>query len=192
VPSAGRAAGQPFVASRGRLGAVGETVSPSIDAPETVMTASIPAWVPVLFVALAFVGYRLSQPRTVRPGKLLLIALAMFAWSLYGLLGSFGLAPLALLLWALGYGAALTLGVRHFTAQGLTTVGDQVHLPGSWVPLGLLMGIFSVRFVLGTAMAMHSPMLQDLAFIAGVSLVLGMLSGGFGARALAALRAQQA
>jgi hypothetical protein len=152
------------------------------------MTASIPAWVPVLFVALAFLGYRLSLPRTVRPAKLLLIALAMFAWSLYGLVGSFGLAPLALLLWALGYGAALTLGVRYFSAQGLTAVGDQVRMPGSWVPLGLLMGIFSVKFVLGAAMAMRAPMLHDLAFIAGVSLVLGTLSGGFGARALAALR----
>lgn len=152
------------------------------------MTASIPAWVPVLFVALAFLGYRLSMPRTVRPGKLLLIALAMLAWSLYGLVGQFGLAPLALLLWVLGYGAALTLGARYFSAQGLTAVGDRVHMPGSWVPLALMMGIFSARFVLGAATAMHSPMLHDAAFIAGTSLVLGVLSGGFGARALAALR----
>jgi len=142
------------------------------------MTASIPAWVPVLFVALAFLGYRLSLPRTVRPGKLLLIALAMFAWSLYGLLGSFGPAPLALALWVLGYGLALSLGVQYFSAQGPTTVGDRVHMPGSWVPLGLLMGIFSVKFVLGAAMAMRSPMLHDLAFIAGISLLLGLLSGG--------------
>lgn len=152
------------------------------------MTATIPTWVPVLFVALAWLGYRPSQPRTVRPGKLLLVALGMFAFSLYGLVGTFGLAPLALGLWLLGYALSMTLGARHFTARGLTAVGELVRMPGSWVPLALLMGIFMAKFVLGAAMAVRSPMLHDLAFIAGMSGVLGVLSGGFGARALAALR----
>lgn len=152
------------------------------------MTATIPTWVPFLFVALAFIGYRLSLPRTVRPGKLLAIAVAMFGFSLFGLLGAFGLAPLALVLWLAGYAAAVVLGARHFSSGDLKAQDGQVRMPGSWVPLALLLGIFAAKFVLGFAQGTHSPMLQHTAFIGALSVVLGGLSGGFGARALAVQR----
>jgi hypothetical protein len=46
------------------------------------MIASIPVWVPVLFLVLLTLGYRQSLARTVRPGTLVVIALAMFGFSL--------------------------------------------------------------------------------------------------------------
>ena len=64
------------------------------------MLASIPVWVPILLLGLVFLGYRQSLPRTVKPGTLVAVALAMFAFSLYGVVGTFGAEPLALLLWA--------------------------------------------------------------------------------------------
>lgn len=152
------------------------------------MPASFPVWVPFLFLGLVLLGYRLSRPRTVRPGALMGLALAMLGLSLYGIVGAFGESPLALALWATGYAVAVVLGARQLGARGMTAVGHSVHVPGSWVPLALLMGIFAAKFVLGFATGMRSPLLHHGGFVAAMSTALGALSGGFGARAVAVQR----
>lgn len=152
------------------------------------MPASIPTWVPVLFLGLVFLGYRQSLPRTVKPGTLAAIALAVFGFSLYGVVSAFGPEPLALALWAAGYAVAVALGTKHFASRGLAAVGTSVRVPGSWVPLTLLLTIFAAKFVLGFAAGVRSPLLHHFGFIATMSMVLGALSGGFGARAVAVHR----
>jgi len=156
------------------------------------MPASIPVWVPFLFAGLVLLGYRQSRPRTVKPSVLVAIALAMFGLSLYGVVSAFGADPLALLSWAKGYALAVTLGARYLAPRGLEAVGTSVRVPGSWVPLALLMAIFAAKFALGFAAGMHSPLLHNAVFIVGMSAVLGALSGGFGARALAVHRCANA
>ena len=152
------------------------------------MLASIPVWVPVLFLGLVFLGYRQSLPRAVKPGTLVAVALAMFAFSLYGVVGTFGAEPLALLLWAAAYAMAVFLGATFFAPRGLAAVGTSVHVPGSWVPLVLLLSIFAAKFALGFAAGVRSPLLHHFGFITTMSAVLGALSGGFGARAVAVHR----
>jgi hypothetical protein len=152
------------------------------------MPASIPSWVPVLFLVLVVVGYRQSRPRTVRPGTVFAVALAMVGLSLYGVVSAFGLDPLALSQWVLCYAAAVAVGAKYFFARGLTAVGASVRIPGSWLPLVSLITIFAAKFVLGFAAAVGSPVLHEAWFIAGVSGVLGAMSGGFAARAVAVRR----
>lgn len=152
------------------------------------MSSFIPPWVPVLFLVLVFLGYRQSLPRTVKPGTLVAIALAMFGLSLYGVVGAFGAEPLALLLWASGYALAIGAGARYFASRGMTVVGSKVRMPGSWVPLWLLLAIFAAKFLLGFMAGVHSPLLHSIGFVAVMSTVLGALSGGFGARAVAVHR----
>lgn len=152
------------------------------------MLASVPVWVPVLLLGLVFVGYRQSLPRTVKPMTLVAVALAMSGLSLYGVIGSFGAELPALLAWAAGYAVTLLLGARRFGSHGMSAIGASVRIPGSWVPLVLILAIFSARFALGFAAGVQSPVLHQAGFIAAMSAVLGMLSGGFGARALAVHR----
>jgi hypothetical protein len=152
------------------------------------MPASIPTWVPALFFGLVYLGYRQSLPRTVKPSTLVAIALAMLGLSLYGVVRAFGNEPLALLTWAMGYAIAAVLGASHFASRGLAAIGTSVRVPGSWVPLALMLAIFAAKFALGFAAGMRSPLLHDIGFIATVSSVLGALSGGFGARAVAVHR----
>jgi hypothetical protein len=141
-----------------------------------------------LFLALVFVGYRQSLPRTVKPSTLVAIALAMLGLSLYGVVEAFGPEPLALLPWACGYALAVAVGAGYFASLGITAVGTSVRIPGSWVPLMLLLALFAAKFGLGFAAGVRSPLLDDAGFIAVISGVLGALSGGFGARAVAAHR----
>lgn len=152
------------------------------------MLAAIPAWVPALLLGLVVLGYRQSQPRVVRPQALVAVALAMFGLSLFGVVSAFGGDPIALLAWAAGYAATLRLGARPFGAGRLSAVGTSVHVPGSWVPLALILAIFAAKFLLGFAAGVHAPWLHQAGFVAAMSAVLGALSGGFGARALAVHR----
>lgn len=152
------------------------------------MTASIPVWVPVVFLALVFLGYRQSFARTVRPNTVASMALGMLAFSLYGVIAAFGPVGFALGLWVAGYAGAAFMGSRMVASERMAMVGTSVHIPGSWVPLALLLSIFAAKFALGFAAGVQSPVLQSAGFVAAMSAVLGALSGGFGARALAVHR----
>jgi hypothetical protein len=152
------------------------------------MHASIPVWVPAVLLALLALGYRLSRTRAVRPAALAAIAAAMFGFSLYGVASAFGVDLLALLVWLAAYSAAAIGGARLVSSAGMAKVGGQIIVPGSWFPMVLLVGIFGAKFVLGFAAGVHSPVLHDQSFILVMSGVLGVLSGGFGARAVAVHR----
>ena len=152
------------------------------------MLAAIPVWVPAIFLGLLALGYRQSLTRSVRPVALVASALAMLGLSLFGVVSAFGAQLLPLLMWAAGVMAALSIGRPLLAAQGLRVVGDRVLVPGSWVPMALLLGIFAAKFLLGFAAGVHAPVLQQAWFAAAMSLLLGALSGGLGARAWAVQR----
>lgn len=152
------------------------------------MLAFIPAWVPAVLLGLLALGWRLSRTRTVRPSALAAIALAMFAFSLFGVASAFGVDPVALLVWVAAYAAAAIGGARLMSPAGMARVGALVRVPGSWLPMALLVGIFAAKFVLGFAAGVRSPVLHDPVFVLAMSAALGLLSGGFGARAVAVHR----
>lgn len=152
------------------------------------MLAAIPAWVPALFLLLLALGYRQSRTLIQPPARLIGIAAGMMGFSLYGVVSAFGGTPVTVAAWLLGYGVALVAGASAISTTAMQRVGTLVRVPGSWVPLGLMMGIFAVKFALGYATAVHAAMLQDATVVAAVAAVLGAFSGGFGARALAVWR----
>lgn len=152
------------------------------------MLASIPVWVPAIFLLLLALGYRQSLARTVHPAKPVSFALIMFGFSLYGVLTAFGSTAMALAPWSLGYVLVLLGGIRLLRPGGLTLVGTSVRIPGSWLPLSLILGTFTIKFILGMATGWHSPVLHNAWFIMLMSFTMGALSGSFGARALAIYR----
>jgi hypothetical protein len=152
------------------------------------MTASIPAWPFFLFAGLVLLGYRQSRDRVVQPGTLAKVALAMLALSLYGVTAAFGASLVPVLAWALGFAAAVFLGAPLLAPRGLAKEGAAVRMPGSWVPMGLMLGIFMTKFGLGFATGMGAHVLKEVWFVAMVSAVLGLFSGAFAARATAVHR----
>ena len=83
------------------------------------------------------------------------------------------------------YALTVVVATKRMSRAGMVAVGGVVRVPGSWVPLALLMGIFAVKFALGVAAGIRSPLLDDPAVVAAASASLGLLGGGFGARAMA-------
>lgn len=152
------------------------------------MTATLPVWPFAILAALVALGYRQSLARTVKPATLVRVALVMIALSLYGVVSAFGAQLLPVLGWAIGFGAALTAGAPLFTPRGLARDGDGVRVPGSWLPMALMGGIFAAKFALGFAAGTSAAVLQAAWFIALVSAALGLFSGAFAARAAAVHR----
>lgn len=154
------------------------------------MLSHIPVWVFAVLILLLAIGYRQSHPRDLAPRMVLLIAIAMSAYSLLGLVSTFGAAPAPIVGWAAGQGLAVTLGRRLLVPPGISFVpaARKVHVPGSWIPMLLVIGIFCVRFALGFAAGVGAPVQPESALATGLALMLGLLSGGFAARALAVQR----
>ena len=159
--------------------------APMTDPTTVQLLARMPAWVPVLFVLLLVLGYRQSFTRTVRPAVLAVLAAGMFSLSLYGVVAAFGASSAALALWFACYALTVVVATKRMSRAGMVAVGGVVRVPGSWVPLALLMGLFAVKFALGVAAGIRSPLLDDPAVVAAASASLGLLGGGFGARAMA-------
>lgn len=149
------------------------------------MPYAIPTWVPAVLFLLIFLGYRQSTTRAVRPGTAVGVAIAMFAFSFYGVSAAFGASPLAFAAWAVGYALSAVFGSRWFASRGMVRDGAAVRVPGSWVPMGLMLGIFAAKFVLGVVHGIGLPVEHQPGFVALMSSCFGLLSGGFGARAIA-------
>ncbi len=151
------------------------------------MLSHIPLWVLPLFLFLLWMGQRQSRPRTMSPALAVSIAVALLGLSVYGVLAAFGARPIAVVCWAAGFAASLTMGTRVFGPGRLAMTGDRsaVNVPGSWLPMALLIGMFGAKFALGFLAGTGSPMLQQLWFVSLASVTLGLLSGGFATRSIA-------
>jgi hypothetical protein len=148
------------------------------------MISKIPVWVFFIFAALVFVGYRQTRTRQVAPTMLVVLALSMLGLSSYGVIAAFGANAAPLAAWALGIATSVTFGRGVFGPRGLVQVSPaRVQVPGSWLPLALMMGIFVAKFVLGFATGIGSPVVTQPGFVAGASAMFGLLSGAFSARA---------
>ena len=154
------------------------------------MLANVPSWVFAVFFLLLLLGYRQSRPRVVAPGSLAVLASAMCCLSLYGVVAAFGIEAVPVALWSTGVVVSVALGEKAFGPRDMAGApgSASVRVPGSWLPLGLMMGIFVAKFALGFAAGVGSGVVRQLWFVATSSLVLGLLSGGFAARALAVRR----
>ena len=62
------------------------------------------------------------------------------------------------------------------------------HLPGSWVPMGLILAVFLMKYAIGVQLAMQPALAHASGFAFVVTALYGLLSGLFAARTLRVLR----
>ncbi|WP_448174289.1 DUF6622 family protein [Rhizobacter fulvus] len=145
-----------------------------------------PGWVWGLFAALLALGLSQVRDRALSPLRIAILPLAMVALSLSGVLTAFGHFPLALGGWAAGLGIALTFARSLVAVRGARWLADSqtVHVPGSWLPLALIVALFMIKYAAGVNLAMHPALATDATFAATCSLAYGLFSGLFLARGL--------
>ena len=152
-----------------------------------------PAWVFVLFFVLLSYGYLQTRDKSVLSHRIAILPAVMILLSFYGVLSAFGLSLPVLLLWLLGVGIAVWIGLLIGAPRGVyySSTTRLYTVPGSWLPLSLMMVIFFTKYAVGVLTARHIGIVKTEVFGIVVGFVYGFLSGLFLSRALVAWRARQ-
>lgn len=145
-----------------------------------------PTWVWGLLAALLALGWTQTRDRAMTPMRLTVLPLIMLALSFSGVVSTFAHATIAIVAWAIGVAASLTAGRRFVQVPGArwSAESGRVHVPGSWLPMALIVVLFLIKYGVGAALAMNHGLAADTAFGAGCGLAYGLFSGLFAARAL--------
>ena len=145
-----------------------------------------PISVYILFFVLLIYGYAQRQTRLASCPRLCILPAIMVALTLSGVHSAFGLSLNMFAAWAIGIGVAVWEGLTFGSRRGVSYSEELevFHVPGSWVPLILMMTTFFIKFAVGVAQAHQLVFTQALLFGYTISFVYGVLCGMFVARAV--------
>lgn len=136
-----------------------------------------PVWVFVVFAGLIAIGLRQTQPRIVSRRRLIVLPLLIAAYSFYGVAMASHGSVVALVVWAAAVAAAFAL-TRLSPPTGATSqTPATVRVPGSWVPMVVILGLFVARYAYNVMLAMHPQVLHSTGFMTLFSAVFGFLGG---------------
>ena len=142
-----------------------------------------PAWVWAIFVALVVLGVNQLRARVVARYTVLI---APVVFLLVGLMAS-GRGPIGFSAWALTLlaSAAFTYFVWQPTAGARYDAStDRLNLPGSLIPMLLMLAIFLLNYVINVALAINPALRSELSWQVGPAVMFGALSGVYIGRAL--------
>jgi hypothetical protein len=144
-----------------------------------------PRWVFALFLALLVLGVQQMFTRRVTLRRVLLLPVAMTGLSVWGVVSAFSGQALALPAWFAG--AALAAGVLVQTPLPAGVHYDAARrsfqLPGSVVPLVLMMGVFFTKYAVGVTLAQAPQLASHTDFALAVTALYGLFTGLFVGRA---------
>lgn len=170
-------------------------ISPNYQPPQgTPMIAQIlintPLWVWGLLAALLALGFSQTRSRTAGLARVALLPLGLGAFSLYGTISAFGTSPTVLGSW-LATAVLLVLVVNQLALPAgarYDSATRQFQLPGSWVPMALIMGIFLTKYAVGVSLVMHPELKVHANFSLAIGTLYGVFSGIFAGRAIRLIR----
>lgn len=146
-----------------------------------------PLWVGGMFVGLLALGLSQTRSRQVSQLRMAIMPLAMTGLSLWGTVSAFGNSPsfgYVMLVWFAG---ALLIGSliamtspQQGTAYNATSRSFTV--PGSWLPMALILGIFLTKYVVGVDLAIQPALSRDGQYTLIVGALYGLFSGAFAGR----------
>ncbi len=145
-----------------------------------------PSWVFILFFGLLILGFWQSRDRVVSRSRLFLLPIAMTLFSAHSLQNEFGTVWSYIAVWLLGVAVSFCLGLFIGAPRRVAYSAEinSFFVPGSWVPLILILGIFSIKYAVGIILGMNMPIGTTPVFINSVCLLFGLFSGVFLSRAI--------
>lgn len=145
-----------------------------------------PIWVWGLLAGLLALGIGQLRERTASLTRVSLLPLAMTIFSVWGTFSALGgsryLAGV-IAAWLMAAAIALALLAPGRAAAQFDPVRRSYRLPGSVVPLLLIVGIFLVKYVVGVELAMAPRLVQEAQYALAVATLYGAFTGVFVGRA---------
>jgi hypothetical protein len=152
-----------------------------------------PTWVWTMVAALIALGFSQARDRTASLARIVVMPLAMMVFGIWGTVSAFGSSAMfgyVMLVWMLVAAVALaSVGIME-PPKGSTydAASRTFSLPGSWVPMLLIAGIFLTKYVVGVDLAMQPGLARDGQYTLIVGALYGLFSGVFAGRTLRLLR----
>jgi hypothetical protein len=150
-----------------------------------------PVWVWAILATLIILGVKQLRPRTVTRYSVLIAPVAF----LFVGLAAAGRGPVGFAVWATSLlsVAAFTFFVWKPTGGArYDAAADRLNLPGSMIPMILMLSIFLLNYVINVTLAIHPAWRSELAWQVGPAVILGALSGVFFGRAATLYRINRA
>jgi hypothetical protein len=150
-----------------------------------------PVWVWGLLAALLALGYSQARQRTASLARIALMPLGMTGFSLWGVVSAFGAAPQFAAIAGVWVAMAALLFALIAPGRAAGSYDAQTRmfsLPGTLVPLALILAIFLTKYGVGVELAMQPHLVRDGTFTLTVAAIYGAFSGIFAGRAARLLR----
>ncbi|MBI5276453.1 MAG: hypothetical protein HY854_08325 [Burkholderiales bacterium] len=153
-----------------------------------------PVWVWGLLAGLVMLGLSQARARTVPAAVATIMPVAMLALSLWGVGSAFGWSVVNLATWFAGVATTVLLAsqLAARSAARYDAPTRRFHLPGSWVPMVLILAIFTARYAVNVLLVVQPALREQSLVAAGVAAGYGLVSGVFAARGLALWRLARA
>ena len=146
----------------------------------------VPKYVWVILLLITMAGLKQSRDNAMRARRLVILPALWLVFGAWGVEKSFGLDGLPGLAWLVGIGLGVGT-VRALRWPGQVRYDASVRrflVPGSWVPLGLMLGIFALKFASGMSLALHPDYAASTTYAVLSSVAFGLFSGAFLGRAI--------
>ena len=155
---------------------------------------STPIQIWILLAGLIALGLSQVRTRTIGSRRAALVPTAFVALSLAGVLSAFGASPVGIACWAAGVVAALLAGPRVLPRIAATwhAANDTLRVAGSWLPLVLILSLFTIKYAAGVSLSVQPQLAGDAGFVAAFSLAYGVFSGLFATRGMQLWRIRRA
>ena len=147
--------------------------------PESIasIVSHTPAWVFVVFAMLIALGLRQTRPRVVSRRRLIVLPAVVAAFSFYGVVMASHGSALALAAWLTAIATAFLLTRLVPPSGAVSESAATVRVPGSWVPMEVILGLFTARYAYNVMLAIHPEVLQSASFMTLFSALFGFLGG---------------
>ena len=151
--------------------------------------ASTPTWVWFLLAGLLWLGASMLKGATIGVRRAAIMPVVMTGLSLWGMVSAFSRSAIfgyVMLAWVVT-AALLATAVGMLPAPRGASYNPQARtftVPGSWVPLALILGIFLVKYVVGVEVAMNPALPQDSSYSLTYGVIYGAFSGIFTGRSI--------
>jgi hypothetical protein len=155
--------------------------------------SNTPGYVWGILASLIWLGASQLQARMASKQRLAIMPLAMLGLSIFSIVAAFGASAhltAVIAVWLLALAAVNAIGWNGKPAAGsrYDAATRSFYLPGSVLPMLLIVGIFLTKYVVGIELAMQSSLAQDTSFVLPVAALYGVFNGIFMTRAVRILR----
>lgn len=152
-----------------------------------------PTWVWGLLAALLALGASQLIGRQMSLRRVIIMPLALLGFAAYGMVSAFGSsgqlgAVLGIWLASAAAVAALVMQIRPAAGTRFDAGAQTLNVPGSVVPLLLIVGIFMTKYLVGVELAMQPGLTHEAGFALPVAMMYGAFNGIFAGRALRLVR----